>query len=194
MPDSFVQASKIETESKAILLPFIQERAHNGQFVVCSKGPLARSIQEVIGDVIYNSSAERIWTVELKAERTAKYGNFFLETWSNRNLEDRGSHSHRGSNLGWLFKLRSDLLFYHFLDEDELYIFDFFKLKQWAFGTVDRPGQIFSFPERCQAKYPQHNDTWGRCVKIEVLTTLGLAVLIHPNQIPLFPELEPALF
>jgi hypothetical protein len=55
-------------------------------------------------------------SVEIKAQR----GNLFLEVWSNKNLDDRGSHIERGSTPGWLITCRADVLGFHFIDADTI--------------------------------------------------------------------------
>lgn len=166
--NAFDQAKTVEARSMAILRPVIQQRAWNGQYVVTAKGPLARELQKTVGDALYNSDAETIYAVEVKAEETCRYGNFFLETWSNRRL----------FTAGWMFHLNTDLLLYHFLEEDLLYRIPYGRLRAWAFHE----GRIYAFPERKQSKYAQLNDTWGRCVPIEVLA----------RELPLEPPLRPA--
>jgi hypothetical protein len=151
----------------AVLLPFLRRRAHDGQLVVTSKGHLARHLQETVGDVIINTGAETLWTCEIKAEQRAT-GNFFIETWSNKNLSDRASHAERGSNRGWLDKLRADILLYYFIDADELYAINLFRLQQWAFTAGPRGGGCLErYREVRQSRYQQANDTWGRLVPIE---------------------------
>ena len=188
--DGFDLARGVEARGLEVLLPFLEERAHEGRYVVTSKGRLARYLQETVGDVIFNSSADTIYTVEIKVEEKHT-GNLFLETWSNRNLDNKAEHGVIGSNPGWLFKQRADLLFYYFLDADILYIISLFRLQQWAFGHHDQPGQIYDFIEVPQGKYVQPNDTHGRLVKAAVLAeALGPTAfqVAYPRQIPLFPE------
>lgn len=160
--NDFSRSQQVEARSRVILSPFLQERAHDGQLVFIDKGPLAKSLQQSIGDAVMNDKNGIFRSVEIKAEAENRSGNFFLETWSNRNLRDRRSHAERGSNPGWMLKLKCDFLFYHFVEPDELYVIDFFKLKKWAFED----GNIFNFEEKLQGKYTQRNDTWGRCVPI----------------------------
>lgn len=168
--NGFDKARDVERRSMEILRPFIQQRAYNGQYVVTSKGPLARELQKTVGDVLFNSDSETIYSIEVKAEEANEYGNLFLETWSNR---------HRFT-VGWMFTLNADLLLYHFLREDELYKIPFAKLRKWAFHD----NRIFSFPERKAQKYDQLNDTWGRCVPISVLS----------RELNLAPAFAPATF
>jgi len=165
--NAFDQARSVESEAFVRLRPFIEEHADSGQFVVTDKGRLAPFLQEVIGDVLLNKGG-RIWSLELKAERRHT-GNLFLETWSNRNLDDAVSHATRGSNPGWLLKTRSDLLMYYFIGEDILYVLSGIALKRWAFGCGNDSGRIYDFPELKQKKYQQANDTWGRLVSVDVL-------------------------
>jgi hypothetical protein len=153
--NAFEAGKSVEQRSREILHPFIQQRAFNGQFVVTSKGPLARELQRSVGDLLYNTDAETVYSAEMKAEEENKWGRFFLEMWSNREW----------FTPGWMIYLKTDLLLYHFLKEDLLYPIPFMALRKWAFHR----GRIYAFPERQQSKYKQANDTWGRCVPIEIL-------------------------
>jgi len=188
--NGYDQARAVEAAAWERLAPFFEEQS-DGRYVLTDKGRLAKYIQEVIGDVVYNAHDGRMWTVEIKAERRHT-GNLFLETWSNKNLDDRDGHSYCGSNVGWLYKLRSDLLFYYFLDNDNCYVFDLFKLKRWAFGSSKDSGQIHKYPERRQGKHVQKNDTHARLVPIEVLRRECGFKLLHPRQIELFAQNNPA--
>jgi hypothetical protein len=176
---AFNQARAVEAKGLAILLPMIEERAYDGRFVLCNKGPLSKRLQETVGDVIFNSDKDRVWTVEIKIEQTFT-GNLFLETWSNKNLDDRLNHAEHGSNPGWLIKLVSDLLFYYFIDTDDLFIIDVFKLQQWAFGSGQTPGRIYQYREVKQGKFNQKNDTWGRLVPLQIIEKNVGFRLIHP--------------
>ncbi len=167
MKSGFDLARAVESKAAHRLLPFIDEQS-DGHYVLTEKGRLGPLLQQVVGDVIFNDRRGRMWAVELKAEQTHT-GNLFLETWSNRNLDDSASHSMRGCNQGWLAKLQADLLFYYFIDLDRLYVADVFALKRWAFGHHDVDGRIYDFPERTQRRYAQKNDTVGRIVPIDVL-------------------------
>lgn len=58
------------------------------------------------------------------------------------------------------------------------YVLRFPVLRKWAFGHEVVEGNIFRYPERCQAKRSQMNDTWGRCVPIDVVRrTVGFRLL-----------------
>ena len=56
-------------------------------------------------------------------------------------MRDPASHAERGCNVGWLYKTRSDAIFYYFIERDELIILNTLSLKQWAFeaplGSTD---------------------------------------------------------
>jgi hypothetical protein len=166
--NAFDGARMVEARAMLRLRPFIEEQS-DGRFVVTDKGRLAPMLQQVVGDVLFNARRDgRLYAVELKAE-ARQTGNLFLETWSNRNLENRDSHAQRGSNPGWLYKLRADLLFYYFLDTDKLFVMDVFALKRWAFGGGRQEGRLHQYREVRQGKYEQANDTWGRLVPISTL-------------------------
>lgn len=186
----FDKARAVEAKAMAVLLRFLEERAD--QYVLTAKGPMAKHLQEIYGDIVFSSKDNRCWTVEVKAEQKWT-GNFFLETWSNRNLDSPASHAERGSNRGWLEKLRSDLLWYYFIDADRLYIFNLLKVKRWAFGYTDddgnaRPARIYGFKEKPQGAYSQMNDTHGRIVPVDLLVRECGARLVYPKQIEMFGE------
>lgn len=160
MHNAFSQACEVEAQSLEVLRPFIQQKALNGQYVLTNKGALARELQKSVGDVLFNGASGEIYGVEIKAESENRTGNFFLEFWSNR----------KRFAPGWMWSLDTDLLFYYFLDNDELYIINFRKLKRW-FWWHDN-GQVPNFTRfktRPQSKYDQLNDTWGTCVPIDVI-------------------------
>lgn len=165
---AFEKGKLVESRGMAILLPFLEEQS-DGRLILLDKGPLALSLQETLGDAIFSCRQGRAWSVEIKIEEENKYGNLFLETWSNKNLEERGKYIARGNNPGWMMKVHSDLLLYYFIRSDDLIAADLFKLKRWAFGACGLPGNIYRFPEKVQNKYSQLNDTWGRVVPIDVL-------------------------
>jgi hypothetical protein len=189
---AFDQARLVEARSLAILEPLIVER--HGRFVLTGKGRLSAFLQRELGDLMFNGPDGRLWSVEVKAEQRFT-GNLFLETWSNRNLADAFSHAERGCKVGWLVECRADLLFYHFLDVDRLYVLELFALKRWAFtdpsqrlrvaGGSDLVGRIYDFPEKAQAKYDQRNETCGRIVPLAALERemVPAPKLLHPRQL-----------
>jgi hypothetical protein len=166
--NAFDSARLIEAKSLALLTPFLQEKAHKGQFVLCLKGALAKALQETAGDALFNTADGTVWSVELKADDT-DYPNLFLETFSNKNLDSPLNHSGRGSRAGWLITQGADILLYHRLQFDELLAIPMLRLKRWALGHEGEPARIYGFPEKRQGQRAQLNDTWGRCVPIAVI-------------------------
>lgn len=166
--NAFETARGVEAQANAALLPYLQE-VSGGRLVLTNKGTLAKWLQESVGDALLMRE-ERLYAVELKAERKHT-GNLFLETWSNRNLENRASHAERGQSPGWLMKIRADLLLYYFLDKDVLYSIDVLSLKRWVFGRGDGTGMWGSgkLRECRQGQYAQLNDTWGVLAPISQL-------------------------
>lgn len=146
----------VEDAAKSILTQYTQSLAYNGQFVTTDKGRVSATLQSSVGDALLNSKSGDVVAIEYKVEAENKHGNFFLETWSNKN-EDR-------AKLGWMFTLDADYLWYYFFASDELYIIDFQKLKTWATGD-----RFKDFAEKPQSKYTQRNSTFGRCVPIGVI-------------------------
>lgn len=150
---AFSDASAIESSAMRLVLPWIK-RAYP-RYVLTQKGRLAVELQRSVGDALVNATDGRILGLEVKAEQVDRYGNLFLETWSNRER----------FTPGWMITLNADVLLYCFIDTRMLYAMDFQELKQWAFWK----GRIYAFPEKRQSAYSQINDTWGRCAPIATL-------------------------
>lgn len=181
--NAFTRASTVETTGRSILEPFLLEKA-NGRLVLFDKGPLAKALQETVGDGVFSVAGDREYFVEIKCEQKHT-GNLFLETWSNRNLENRENHARLGSNPGWMHKVVADLLLYYFIDCDKLYVFDLFKLKKWAFvdiGASGHAGRIWDYREAPQNRYSQLNDTYGRIVPLVDLALVPGYRLLRPKQ------------
>ena len=158
---TYSDSLSVERKSREILKPWLQQYCDEGRYVLTDKGRLSKAMQERFGDALAQRNGAAVW-VELKAEKDFT-NNFFIEEWSNRS---------RG-NPGWLYKLDADLLFYHFLDVNILYLIDFQQLKKWLLSMPPdfcryKTSQInlCQYPEKRQAKYDQKNDTWGRLVPI----------------------------
>ena len=104
-----------------------------------------------------------------------RYGRLYLEEWSNRSRY----------NPGWLLKLETDYLFYHFIENDELYILDFPSLQRWAYVEPSLrtgfPGRLYDYDSRPQRKRVQRNDTWGRCVPIADLLAEVTSKVVNPR-------------
>ena len=163
--NSFDIGRSIEKQSSSIIEPLLEEET-NGRYVYTDKGRLAKEFQKKYGDVLIQEKKNNgMWSVEIKAE-CKRSDNFFIEFWSNG----------KRFSPGWMFSLDADLLFYHFLESDELYIMKFTNLKKWFFfgegftkaGINYTPGYQ-RFPLKIQKKYEQLNDTWGQCIPIGVI-------------------------
>ena len=166
--NAFKEACKVEDRSWAILKHFIAAHSMEGRFVTTNKGRLARQLQKTIGDVLANNKKNEIIAIELKTEESNKYGNLFIETWSNKSR----------FTLGWIYTLSTDVIMYHFLLEDELYLISFERLRNWLFSNDNNHPNIDKYPELKQAKYDQLNDTWGRCIPIKDLMD-NVGVTLH---------------
>ncbi len=151
---AFEQTSRIEAQGLAHILEWMKNNPKCQDLRFTSDSPYAHLLQHTVGDILVrNQSADT--SLDLKVEVDARYGNFFLETWSNRSR----------FTLGWMYTASYDWLAYYFLQERKLYLLDFLKLRRWAFN-YNGDGGFYEYPEREQRKYHQLNDTWGRCVPI----------------------------
>jgi hypothetical protein len=138
----------IEKRAEAELLPFMQ-KAWPG----CTYYPTRhhRLIQLFCGDVLVSLPKEAKY-IELKAEESDRHGNLFIETWSNKARKTRG----------WFWKCQADWLWYYFLEQHELYVFEMDALRTWLTPQLQE-----KYPEKAQRKRDQLNDTWGLCIPIE---------------------------
>lgn len=160
----------------AILEPYIRTISHDGRYVWIAKGRLAKELQREYGDLFIQGREERLHTIELKAEQENKWGNVFLEEWSNRSRFKRG----------WMDSLNVDFLLYHFIDSDELLVFDFQELKKWAY-CCEKGGRpaLYQYPMKPQDSREQLNDTWGVCVPIASIPRNVLLKTIKPSDFSL---------
>ena len=180
--NAFAEACLIEEQGFQDLLPFFRAYAYHGQIVKVAKGQLAKKLQEEVGDILLNSQKDQaLISFELKIEQTNRYGNLFLETWSNKSRQ----------TPGWMCNgLMATWLGYFFIQQQELYVVQLAHLRQWAFQTASkhRHGcRIEDFKEKQQKKREQLNDTWARVVPIAVLLdeTPMQRCQIHRNQLSL---------
>lgn len=162
--NAFVKCSEVEKRAMAALIPYANK--HNAQLFM-TNGQMY--IQKVYGDMITKLSDGRHQIVELKTEQSNKYGNLYLENWSNKTR----------STPGWMQICQADWLWYYFIDSNELYQVKFDSLKDWAF----KRNGVDQFKERLQHKTEQLNSTWGWCVPIAHLAKQRLEgwKLIHPE-------------
>lgn len=183
----------VEARGMAILSKFLRDHAsQEGQYVVIDKGPLAKSLQETIGDILYNRKRDAgLRSAEIKIEQDFT-GNLFLETWSNYVFESVDRRAAHPPNPGWMFKSNADYLWYYFLDRDYLFVCNLIALQQWAFGKIESVGgksrlvnqNLFKYREVAQGRTVQSNRSFGRLVPIETLqaTTIPIKIL-HPRAL-----------
>lgn len=148
-----VNSIEKEVQGKGILMAFAKFKEI--KIIPMDTGFWVKDLQKKVGDAVGQDSDGRIITIDWKVEEANKWGNFFLETWSNRKFEY--------SKPGWFLDLKAEQIWYYFLESDELYIIDNKSIWNWAF--VD--GNIYNYQEKPQSKYLQKNLTFGRCVPIE---------------------------
>jgi hypothetical protein len=149
--NGFQEASKVGNQGVLELLPLIDQEAFQGRFILTDKGNISEFLQRSVGDVLINCKNQKVWSIEIKTEKKTT-GNLFLEMWSNRSRLTQG----------WMYSLKSDILWYYFQDTKILHSIHFPILQKWSF--IRR--RIYQFPERKQNTYEQLNDTWGACVPI----------------------------
>jgi hypothetical protein len=141
-----------------MLIPLMEKLAFDGCFISTSNlQESAKEAQKILGDYIINIDENKAVSIEIKTEPENKYGNLFLEMWSNLSK----------TTPGWLVTCNADVLWYFFQKERELYQIDMKELKDWAFKRQC----VFKYPEKfkMQRKYRQKNDTWGYCFPISML-------------------------
>lgn len=145
----YKKSKKVEAEGSTVIYNFIKKYYKN--VVSLHTKDLQR-----YGDYIAQKEGKTV-IIEVKNEEKNKYGNFFIETWSNR----------KWSNMGWIHKLKADVLLYYFQDTGELFVFN---PVQDMVKFLIEDGNIWKYPQAPQKKYCQQNDTWGACVPIDHLT------------------------
>jgi hypothetical protein len=87
---AYTETCLVAQRGMAVLLPFLESRAWRGQVIRVAKGPLAKHFQRGFEDLLIATGPGNVAGVEIKAQRRWT-GNLFLEVWSNKNLDDRGS-------------------------------------------------------------------------------------------------------
>lgn len=178
--NAYDMARTVEARGMDALIPFLRQGSFEGRFVLTNKGALAEMLQSCVGDLLLNTHADgTIYSVELKVEEENRHGNLYLETWSNRNFMPR--------RVGWMYTQQADMLWYYFLREDSLYVFNMRRLWQWAHVEPSHRvpggvGRMFDFPEKMQVKREQRNVTAGRCVPIAVLGAEVGFTLYRPQE------------
>jgi hypothetical protein len=149
---NFRDSQKIGKLGEVVVVDFVK-RIHPRWVVT----PIVtKERQKKFGD--YEIDAiKRVIYIEIKTEETDKWGNFFLEEWSN------------DETPGWLRYCEADLVFYLFLNDKKLYAMNLKKLKRWAYTDEN----ITRYTLKSQRKYTQMNNTKGYCMPIEHCRKLG---------------------
>lgn len=150
----------VEEQGLEILAPIVPE-FYNQYVLIGGDSDLTVWIQENVGDMVARNPPSAPEIVDFKIEEFNKHKNFFLEMFSNKSRR----------TLGWFVTARYTKLWYFFLDTRQLFIIDFDSLKRWGRGPSKkgRRCRLIDFPLREQDKRKQMNDTWGRCVPIDVI-------------------------
>jgi hypothetical protein len=158
----------VEARSKKILEPWFD--FHSGmRMTILESCASAHQLQRIADMVVGRRDVRGALAIELKAEEKHT-DNLFVEEFSNYNVRDACSRAEHPTTLGWGLTCGADLLAYHFLDKNCLYLVNMQKLIDFVFG-VRANGQLRSaaFPAVVQSKYKQPNVTVGRLVRVTVL-------------------------
>jgi hypothetical protein len=165
--NSFEYCQRIEEQGYELVKPYLGQNFDEYVYVnTVERNELVSAFQQNFGDLIVKKN-KALFFIDLKTETEDKYGNLFLETWSNK----------KRRTPGWFppeVGVKADFVYYIFLKQRTLYILDLPKLRKWAFED----GNIEDYPEKMQNKYDQLNDTWGRCVKIKDLINAELCLAV----------------
>lgn len=153
MSTAYARCVAVEEQAWPLFAEWLRLVSDDGTFERVPNRPGDYDVQR-FGDAWASVDGAR-QSFELKVEAEDRFGNFYLESWSNK----------RTSRRGWLYTCRADWLCYLFLEPAPvLYCFDLLAVKAWCFTEgVER------FPERKQGRHEQGNETWGWCVPIETL-------------------------
>jgi len=165
---SYYDCLQIEDQGYELIRPYLKKNFDEFVYVQGKRrADFLKAFQINYGDLIAKKNNELVF-IDLKTETQNKYGNFFLETWSNKARGKPGWFMPEGG-------VRADYLYYIFLDQkNSFYIIDLPKARTWAFAD----NRLHNYPEKRQNKYDQLNDTWGRCVKINDAIASGIAAEI----------------
>lgn len=171
------KALSVETRGKKIIYDYLEFK-NNSYAQIYDKfdGVCEKTMQKHGDFIMFHKNGKMDW-IEVKVEEENRHGNFFIETFSNKNISSISNHYERASTPGWIYTSRAGWIFYYFINSDELFMLPLFELKKWLLGedetNIGHP-VIDRYKEKSQDKYVQLNDTWGRCVPItDVLNQLG---------------------
>lgn len=179
---AFSNASEVEKQAIRELYPWLLHTCEKAQQIGLEKERLGLFVQTVWGDFLATKKGKN-YSIELKAEETDKYSNFFLEMFSNMEF----------GTPGWMLTSHADYLFYFFLETGELYVMKLANLRKWAFFVDDNGHQrLDGYALRRQKKRDQLNDSWGRCVPIaHVLASITVQVIRRSDRDALMDKSKP---
>lgn len=159
--DAFVHCSKLGKKVTKDIASILKNIAYDSQVVIIGdSNETSMFLQFSVGDILINIVEDGTLAIDSKAEAGNLYGNFFIESWSNR----------RTGRLGWFCTSLSDLISYTFEGTQERFFMDLRALRVWG-HTVNEEGteRITKFPLKPQNKYVQANDSYGYTVDINTL-------------------------
>lgn len=156
----YERSCEVEASGLKLLVPHLKNCCFDGELILFDAGPSKVSLQSV-GDAVMRSKwSGQVLTLEFKFERAEHFGNFFLETWSNR----------ARFKPGWFLMCQADILVYQFNSEQLAFLMKLHELRAWAYqGDL-----LYGYPEKRQSKYSQRNDTWGRPIPISAVRDSGI--------------------
>jgi capsid portal protein len=147
---AYSDACKVEARAWMMLAPWMDSKGYTVEDT--KKHPF---IQKYIGDKYVTAPDGVEFSLEMKAEESNKYGNLFLETWSN--------YPHKP---GWIVTTRAEYIWYCFLEQRELHQLVLEEVKGWFRKNNG------SMRELVQRKRQQRNDTRGVGAPIAKLSQL----------------------
>jgi hypothetical protein len=154
MMNSFESACEIEASERGKIEELVMACSLRGHIAIDGVNMTAMHLQTLKGDYLISQELNGkpiTLALEVKVD-TTRYGNFFLEEWSNKKFQ----------TPGWMQTSQADLLWYFFANDGAiLYSIWFPGLKIWAYGN--KPN-LYKYAEKVQRTRQQMNDTWGRCV------------------------------
>jgi hypothetical protein len=162
---SYADCLETEGKSRAILEPLFDFHSGN-RMVVLEHCAAAAQLQRIADLAIGRRTHRGAVTLELKAEEHFR-GNLFIEEFSNLNIGSAAARDAHPSRLGWGLTCGADVLAYHFLDKNRLYLVGFQALLVYVFGCKPN-GQIRAgdYSLQAQRKHRQMNNTVGLLVSV----------------------------
>jgi len=175
----------VERESLTLLTPWIDVLTDHRNCRI-AKGALAKELQIKHGDILASRrDGSGHISLECKAEKVQR-ANFFAETFSDLKTNE----------LGWMQKTNADVVLYHFLSSDRVYVLHFERFRRWFFEHDQRgKPRCYGFEWVEQKKYVQNNETHGALVPIQAIFDARPRIYLggcrpKSGQIDLFDEIH----